>query len=81
MKDPRTIPVKMLVNSDEFVEFSTACDADDISHSKQLRDLARNWLNQRNRKARQERAGRAVAGQNLAMFLPGRSTRSLRLRN
>lgn len=78
----RTIPVKMLLSADEFVEFSNACDADDSSHSRKLRDLARNWLNERNRKAQQQRPGRSGAGQNVAMFLPGRVARpELRLRN
>lgn len=81
MKDPRTIVVKTLFNADEFVAFSSQCQADDIPQSKKLRDLARTWLNERNRTAQQHRTGRTAAGQNLAMFLPGRVNRSLRLRN
>lgn len=82
MKQPRTIPVKMLVNADEFVEFSDACEADDVSQSKKLRDLARKWLNERNRKAQPQRGGRPPVGQNMSMFLPGRSARpELRMRN
>lgn len=82
MKTPRIIPVKMLVNADEFVEFTAACDADDISHSKKLRELARSWLNQRNSKTRVQRPGRPGVGQNMAMFLPGRAARpELRMRN
>lgn len=73
MKAPRTIVVKTLLNADEFVEFSQQCQADDVTQSKKLRDLARGWLNDRNANARHQPAGRPGAGQNVAMVLPGRS--------
>jgi hypothetical protein len=47
VKAPRTIVVKTLLNADEFVEFSQQCQADDVTQSKKLRDLARGWLNDR----------------------------------
>jgi hypothetical protein len=73
VKAPRTIVVKTLLNADEFVEFSQQCQADDVTQSKKLRDLARGWLNDRNANARQSPVGRPGAGQNVAMLLPGRS--------
>jgi len=73
VKAPRTIVVKTLLNADEFVEFSQQCQADDVTQSKKLRDLARSWLNDRNANARHPPAGRPGAGQNVAMLLPGRS--------
>lgn len=75
MKDPRTIVVKTLFNADEFVAFSAQCQADDVPQSKKLRDLAKGWLADRNRKARPRAGKRTGDGQNLAMFLPSRVTR------
>jgi hypothetical protein len=73
VKNPRTIVVKTLLNADEFVEFSQQCQADDVTQSKKLRDLARGWLNDRNANARHQPSGRPGSGQNMAMLLPGRS--------
>lgn len=75
MKSPRTIVVKTLLNPDEYVEFSTQCEADDVPQSKKLRDLARGWLSERNGKAQQQRQERPSYGQNVAMFLPSRAAR------
>lgn len=77
MKHPRTIVVKTLLNPDEYVAFSTQCEADDIPQSKKLRDLARGWLNERNDKSQQQRQERPGYGQNMAMLLPGRGARQL----
>ena len=75
MKDPRTIVVKALFNADEFVEFSTQCKADDVPHSKKLRDLARGWIAERNRTAVQQHPKRPGRGHVMAMVLPSRGVR------
>lgn len=70
---PRSIVVKALFSPDEFVEFNRECTDNDVSHSKTLRDLAKGWI-ARQRKDKQQRDRREwpAAGQNMAMFLPGR---------
>lgn len=80
MKHPRTIVVKTLLSPDEFIAFDAGCSAADISHSKVLRDLARDWLSQRQGKDRRHAAAREWpgAGQNMAMSLPGRVNYSAR---
>jgi hypothetical protein len=75
MKDPRTIVVKTLFNADEFVAFSTQCEADDVPQSKKLRDLARSWLAERNRTATQHQPKRPARGHVMAMVLPSRGAR------
>jgi hypothetical protein len=75
MKHPRTIVVKTLLNPDEYVAFSTQCEADDVPQSKQLRDLARSWLAERNGKAQQQHPKRPGRGHVMAMVLPSRITR------
>lgn len=75
MKHPRTIVVKTLLNPDEFVAFSAECEAEDVPQSRKLRDLARNWLAERNSRAQQQQPERAVYGQNMAMLLPSRVAR------
>jgi hypothetical protein len=77
-KDPRTIVVKTLLNADEFIALSAECEAADIKQSKLLRDLAKNWLEERNGRHRQTRMEWPGAGQNMAMVLPGRTNYGVR---
>jgi hypothetical protein len=74
MKHPRNIVVKTLMNADEFVAFDRACSAEDIPHSRKLRDLTRAWVARRNSTDRRGGRGRTVTGQNMAMSFPGRSS-------
>lgn len=75
MKHPRTIVVKTLFNPDEYVAFSAQCQADDVPQSRKLRDLARDWLDERNGRATQRRQEWPRGGQSVAMLLPGRAMR------
>lgn len=77
-KNPRNIEVKTLLNADEFIALSTECEAAEIKHSKLLRDLAKNWLAERNGRRRTDRMERPAAGQNMAMSLPGRANYGVR---
>ncbi|HWT40934.1 MAG TPA: hypothetical protein VN081_06775 [Dongiaceae bacterium] len=72
MKDPRNIVIKTLFNADEYSAFRDACNDADITQSKQLRDLANNWVTQRNDRRRFGRGECPGAAQKQAMFLPGR---------
>lgn len=72
MKNPRTIVVKTLFNPDEFLNFESACVTADVPQSKQLRDLAKDWMAQRKNKAKPGGREWPGGGQNMAMLLPGR---------
>lgn len=72
MKTPRHIVVKTLMNSDEFTAFNAACEEEDISQSKALRDLSSAWVANRNDRRRPTRREWPSGAQNQAMFLPGR---------
>lgn len=72
MKSPRNIPVKALLNADEFVEFDQECGAADVKHSSQLRALAKAWIAEQKRKREQTYPGRTGNGQKMVMSLPGR---------
>lgn len=72
MKSPRNIPVKALLNADEFVEFDQECGAADVKHSSQLRTLAKAWIAEQKRKRQQSYPGRPGHGQNMVLSLPGR---------
>lgn len=65
----RHIVVKTLLNADEFLEFEKHCQATDISHSRAIRDLVKQWLH---RSSARLRAERPRAGQNMALLFPGR---------
>lgn len=69
---PREIVVKTLLNADEFLEFDTACNDADTSHSRALRDLARGFARSRNIKRQRAANEWSINGQNMAMLLPGR---------
>jgi hypothetical protein len=47
MKNPRTFVVKALFNADELMALNDACGSAEVSHSRLLRDLAMNWIRQR----------------------------------
>lgn len=72
MKDPRNIVVKTLMNPDEFTAFAAACEEEDVSQSKKLRDLGNAWVANRNDRRRQGRREWPSGAHNQAMFLPGR---------
>lgn len=72
MKNPRHIVVKTLMNSDEFTAFSAACEAEDVSQSKVLRDLGNAWAANRNDRRRPGRSEWPGGVHNRAMLLPGR---------
>jgi hypothetical protein len=73
MKSPRHIVVKTLLNADEFLAFSEQCEAEDVTQSKQLRDMLKSWVaDKRNGTERRGHGERAGRGQNLSMLLPGR---------
>lgn len=75
MPKPRVFEIKVLLNEDEFNEFGQACAAADVKHSPNLRQLARDWVKrQKDSTAPRGRAEWPVAGQNMAMLLPGRSS-------
>lgn len=79
MKPARNIIVKTCLTADEFVAFAADCAAEDISHSKKLRD---GWIALRNLKARTQLPSRPGIGQRVAKFAPGRIARpELRLRH
>ncbi len=80
MKSPRNIPVKALLNADEFVEFDQECGAADVKHSSQLRTLAKAWIAEQKSKRQVAAAGRTGYGQNMAMLLPGRANYGARPR-
>lgn len=65
----RHIVVKTLLNADEFVAFERKCAADDVSHSRAIRDMVKHWTN---RSAVGLRRERPRTGQNMATSLPGR---------
>ena len=67
----RSIVVKTLLSPDEYLEMSRKCDTADLTHSKALRDLVRNWMPRRNGIEPQHPRERPGRVQNLAMF-PGR---------
>lgn len=78
MKDPRTIVVKTLLNTDEFLAFSSECEAADIPQSKLLRDLAKGWVAERNCRRRPQPVEYPGAGQHMTMLLPGRANYGVR---
>jgi hypothetical protein len=47
MKNPRHIEVKTRMSDEEHRALSEACNEADVSHSKLLRDLALDWIRQR----------------------------------
>ena len=71
MKSLRVIEIKTLFNADEYTAFRDECLVADVSHSKQLRDLAKGWVNDRRKVDQRERQG---GGYNPAMFLPNRNS-------
>jgi hypothetical protein len=74
MKAPRTIVVKTLLSPDEFVAFNNACEKEDISHSKKLRDLSKLFVDRhRNINRRRGRMEWPNLRQNMAMF-PSKTT-------
>ena len=79
MRNPRTIVVKTLMNPDEFLAFDAACTAADVTHSKQLRDMAKGWTQSKVKRTRPAPEGPAWA-QNMAMLLPGRPHYGARMR-
>lgn len=80
MKSPRTIVVKTLMNPDEFLAFDAECVNADVPHSKQLRDLAKNWIAQRNSSRRAPTREWSFPVQNVAMLLPSRAHYGSRMR-
>lgn len=72
MKQVRNIVVKTLLNADEFLAFDEACKSSDVTHSKALRDMAKNFSTSRNDRRRRQRSEWPVPVHNKAMFLPGR---------
>jgi len=72
MKQVRNIVVKTLLNADEFLAFDEACKAADKTHSKALRDMAKNFATPRHDRRRQRPSEWPVPVHNKAMFLPGR---------
>lgn len=80
MKNPRTIVVKTLMNPDEFLAFDAACVVADVTHSKQLRDMAKGWTAQINVKRVKPSTEGPAWAQNMAMLLPGRPHYGARMR-
>jgi len=79
MKAARNIIVKACLTADEFVQLAAECEAEDISHSKKLRD---SWLSCRNGKPANRASGSTAAGQRMAKFVPGRMSRpAIRMRS
>ncbi|TFW15935.1 hypothetical protein [Duganella callida] len=78
MPKPRVLVAKALFNEDEYRDFSAACAEAGESQSRTLRQLANDWSarfqNDRRRGAQTEWP---KAGQNMAMFLPGRANFSV----
>lgn len=72
MRHPRTIEVKTLMNPDEYMEFRQECEAEDVPHSTLLRNLAKEWVRNRNVSHARAKAERPACGHGPAMFLPGR---------
>jgi hypothetical protein len=72
---PRNIEVKALFNADEFIELQQECAAADVTRSKLLRDLAKDWLADRKDKRSRRLEERPAYGQNMAMLLPPRMPR------
>lgn len=72
MKNPREIVVKAMLNPDEYLAFKTACQEEDVSQSKALRDLSNAWVTSRNDRRRPTRREWPNGAHNQAMFLPGR---------
>lgn len=68
MSTTRNIVVKTLLNADEFLEFERKCKESDLSHSRAIREMLKNWLHRSATGLRRERTG---TGQKLALF-PGR---------
>lgn len=66
MKDPRDNEVKAYFDSAEFKELKALCAADKIKHSRLLRDLALDWMRQRQSSGTQVRDGMANSGLNWA---------------
>lgn len=73
MKNPRHIVIKSLFNATEYTNFSEACNDADVSQSKQLRDLAADWVAKRNDRRRSGRGEWPISGQGRSMFCPGRA--------
>lgn len=73
--NPRTIVVKTLFNPDEFLAFDTECVNADISHSKQLRDLAKGWMTQRNDRRDQVQKEWPGRSQCKSIIFPSRASR------
>lgn len=74
MPKPRVLVAKVLLNEDEYREFSTACAEVGESQSRTLRGLANDFATRhRNDKQRRAQTEWPKAGQNMAMFLPGRA--------
>lgn len=55
MKSPRNIVIKSLFNPDEFIAFKNKCEAQDITQSRAIRELANDWSNVSSLCARMER--------------------------
>jgi hypothetical protein len=77
MPKPRVLVAKVLLNEDEYREFSAACAEVGESQSRTLRELANDWSARfRNDKQRRAQTEWPKAGQNMAMLLPGRANYS-----
>lgn len=74
MPKPRVLVAKALFNEDEYRDFSQACAEAGESQSRTLRGLANDWASRfRNDKQRRAQQEWPKTGQNMAMFLPGRT--------
>jgi hypothetical protein len=67
MKDLRDNEVKAYFDSSEFKELKAACSAAKVKHSRLLRDLALDWMRQRQSTGTQAQDDRPNSGRNWAL--------------